>query len=247
MPRFIQPIINIVLLILAKQCINLLLPFSTFIQHSFSVMTICYYTEITHQWNAIEIADKLAVLPEKLQQAASRKMQWMDKQLSIAGKLLLKKTLNEFDKKLSLADLKHDDYHRPYIDSSIDFNITHSGNIVLCCTTDTGKIGVDIEEIKVLNLDEYAEYFTHREWDTINNYPNKHDGFYDFWTRKEAVLKAIGTGLHTPLLAIDVVADKIIYEENNYYLQPLNIKEGYKSHIATTAMVDNIKPQRINL
>ena len=54
-------------------------------------MITCCYTEIKHEWSEQELADKLALLPENLQQQALSKRQWMDRQLSIAGKLLLLK------------------------------------------------------------------------------------------------------------------------------------------------------------
>ena len=60
-------------------------------------MITCNYTEITHEWSEQELADKLVLLPENLRTAALRKRQWMDKQLSIADKLLLSllKQINE--------------------------------------------------------------------------------------------------------------------------------------------------------
>ena len=68
-------------------------------------MITCCYTEIKHYWNERELADKLALLPESLRQEALRKRQWMDKQLSVCGKLLLLELLKEYNSKSSLAEL----------------------------------------------------------------------------------------------------------------------------------------------
>jgi 4'-phosphopantetheinyl transferase len=211
-------------------------------------MIICCYNEITREWSEQELTGKLLLLPSALQQAALRKKQWVDRQLSIGGKLLLVEVLKQLGKGyLSLNDLKYNAHHRPYFDSDIDFNIAHSGNIVVCCATDKGKIGIDIEQIKKIDMADYTDYFTPNEWGIINSYPDKFEGFYDFWTRKEAVLKAIGTGFHTPLSSVDVADDTIKYDDILYHIRPLEIAKSYKSHIASTVKGDDIQLIRITL
>jgi 4'-phosphopantetheinyl transferase len=210
-------------------------------------MIICYYTELNHHWSEQELVDKLVLLPEELRQEAMRKRLWIDRQLSIAGKLLLLRLLKELKCELSLSDLKYNDHLRPYFDAGIDFNIAHSGNIVVCCETVDGQAGIDIEEVKEIDLTDYTDYFTPNEWRHINNYPNKYEGFYDFWTRKEAALKAIGTGFHTPLSSVDVSGKSLRYDDHTYYFQPLNISEGYKCHLAATVSSAKVELIRINL
>jgi len=203
-------------------------------------MITCYYTEIKHQWSEQELADKLILLPEKLQQQALRKRQWIDRQLSIAGKLLLLHRLQERNSKYTLDDLKYNKFHRPYLESGFDFNIAHSGSMVVCCDTDTGSAGIDIEQVKEIDLHDYEDYFTLNEWQQINNYTDRYDGFYNFWTRKEAVLKAIGTGFHTPLSSVDVSGESLVYDDITYYITPLFIDTGYKCHIAATTIPADI-------
>src|ERR1700741_1914846 len=112
-------------------------------------MIICCHTEVTYEWNEQEFADKLLLLPSALQQSALRKKQWIDRQLFIAGKLLLFEILQQLGKgDISLADIKYNSHYRPYFETEIDFNIAHSGNIVVCCATNNSQIGIDIEQIK---------------------------------------------------------------------------------------------------
>jgi 4'-phosphopantetheinyl transferase len=203
-------------------------------------MIFCCYTEINNQWSEQELADQLSKLPKSLRIAAQRKRRWQDKQLSIAGKLLLLKVLEEFDLSLPLDRLHYNDHKRPYFDAGIDFNISHSGNIVICCGTDRGMTGIDIEQINKISLDDYPDYFTPNEWQYINNHPDRLEGFYNFWTRKEAVLKAIGTGFHTPLSSVDVSEDQVIYDGIAYYIRQVDVRKGYKCHIAFTEEQDNI-------
>ena len=208
-------------------------------------MITCCYTEIKHEWNQQELAERLVLLPETLQQQALRKRQWIDRQLSIGGKLLLLKLLQERNNECSLADLGYNEYRRPYFDSSIDFNIAHSGNIVICGMTDEGQIGVDIEQVSQLDFNDFTDFFTKNEWHYINNHPDKFDGFYNFWTKKEAVLKAIGSGFHTPLNSVDVSNESLVYDDITYHIMALNIHPGYKCHIATTVLPQNIQVQEV--
>ena len=56
-------------------------------------MIICCYAQIDRQWSEQELADKLLLLPVNLRADALRKRQWIDRQLNIAGKLLLMEVL----------------------------------------------------------------------------------------------------------------------------------------------------------
>ncbi|MBS1524840.1 MAG: 4'-phosphopantetheinyl transferase superfamily protein [Bacteroidetes bacterium] len=207
------------------------------------------YTEIGRQWNEHELTDKLILLPEDLRRQALKKRRWIDRQLSIAGKLLLLEVLKQLPggRALSLEDLKYNKHQRPYFNADIDFNIAHSGNMVICCATNSGKIGVDIEQVKEIHFDEYSDYFTRGEWAYINRHANKLKGFFKFWTRKEAVLKAAGTGFDTHLLTIDVSEDHIIYDDVHYHIVPLDIDRRYHCHIAFTREQDKIKTAHIEL
>jgi len=209
------------------------------------MITVCY-TEIKHQWNDLELADKLALLPKNLQQQASRKRLRRDRQLSVCGKLLLQELLKAHNSIRSLDDLKYNEYYRPYFENSPDFNIAHSGNIVICAMADEGQIGIDIEQINKLDFADFTDFFTGNEWNGINTHADKFDGFYDFWTKKEAVLKAIGPGFHTPLNSIDVSGEKLVYDGITYQITPLYIYPDYKCHIASTFFPQNIKLREMN-
>jgi len=212
-------------------------------------MIACYYTETTRPWSEQELTDRLVLLPPKLRQEALRKREWVDRQLSVLGKLLLIKLLKELglQKKLSLTDLHYNVFLRPYFNASFDFNIAHSGNIVMCCGSLNSKVGIDIEQIKKIDLDDYIDHFTENEWNHINRSSDRQEKFYHYWTRKEATLKAIGTGFHTPLASVDVSAGSLVYDEYEYYFQTLNISESYKCHIAATSGPVHVKAVMVNL
>lgn len=205
-------------------------------------MIICCYTEISQLWSVDEFADKLALLPERSKKEAIHKRHWLDRQLSVAGKLLLIQLLKNLglDRKLSLSHLKFSPYNRPYFTDGFDFNISHSGNFAICCGVLNGKVGVDIEQIKTIDLDDFISHFSENEWNKINRSSDRGESFYHFWTRKEAVLKAIGTGFQIPLSSVDVTAEQVDYDGHTYYLRSLAIGDTYKCHIATTISHANV-------
>jgi len=196
---------------------------------------------LTRQWDGQELSEKLGLLSPALQEAAMRKRRWIDRQLFIVGKLLVLEVLRGLGVgNYSFSDLKYNTHKKPYFDSGVDFNISHSGDRVICCGMAQGIIGIDIEQIKTINLDEYPDYFTQNEWDYIYNHADRFEGFFNLWTRKEAVLKAIGTGFHTPLNSVDVVEDVVGYDGITYHIQPVGIAPGYPCHVASTVK-DEIK------
>lgn len=210
-------------------------------------MITCYYSEIKQQWSDETLAANLALLTEKMQQQAMRKRRWTDRQLTVSGKLLLLNILKDNSDIQTLSNLVYNEYHRPYFDKGRDFNIAHAGDIVICASTDTGQIGIDIEEVKTINFNDFNDFFTGNEWHYINDHPDKFDGFYNFWTRKEAVLKAIGSGFHTPLNSVDVSADIVVYDDISYYITPLQVHSSYKCHIATTVLPSGINLRRVDI
>ena len=201
-------------------------------------MIICCHTEFTKPWNSDELLENISQLPLALQVKILRKGGPKNIQLSVCGKLLLMQVLTAFGLDLSLDDMEYDAYHRPYFNADFDFNISHSGNRVICCGTTTAKVGADIEQVKPINFNDYTDYFTNNEWDNILNARDPNAAFYKFWTRQEAVLKAAGTGFYIPLQEIDVSAENVPYNNYIYHLSEVKLDGGYQCHIAATVEQD---------
>jgi 4'-phosphopantetheinyl transferase len=100
---------------------------------------------------------------------------------------------------------------KPFLEGGPVFNIAHSGNVVLIAITDTGRLGVDVEAIRPLgDLTGLARTtFDRDELDALARTPaaDQQDTFYRIWTRKEAILKAIGEGL-SALRSVSVSAER---------------------------------------
>ena len=82
------------------------------------------------------------------------------------------------------------------------FNISHTRGAVLLAVASQGHVGIDVERCdRRVNLDLADRYFAKREIDQLQvaNAPQRARRFLEFWTLKEAFIKALGTGLATPL------------------------------------------------
>jgi 4'-phosphopantetheinyl transferase len=88
------------------------------------------------------------------------------------------------------------------------FNLSDSEDQALIAVGEGAELGVDIESLdRASDLDGLAErFFSTDEHAALAALPSEQytAGFFRAWTRKEAYLKAIGTGLSTPLDACTV-------------------------------------------
>lgn len=94
---------------------------------------------------------------------------------------------------------------KPYLpgENKPQFNLTNSHGVVALAVTSGIEVGIDIEYLhrKVACLSLARRYFTPEEAASFEGLNEEaiRDRFFDFWTLKEAWLKAYGTGLKTPL------------------------------------------------
>lgn len=97
------------------------------------------------------------------------------------------------------------------MESKLEFNVSHSGEIGLIALTRGSAIGIDVEEynssVEILRLAE--RYFSPAEAKTLFKLPahQQQAGFYRGWTCKEAYIKAKGSGLSLPLSSFSVEID----------------------------------------
>lgn len=97
-------------------------------------------------------------------------------------------------------DFTHNEFEKPAVKGGeIEFNVSHSGDFALLAFSGQAAVGVDVEQIKghrvvrdlarrILTDDEYGRFMAlpeaEREWT-----------FFQIWTLKESVMKALGTGM----------------------------------------------------
>lgn len=100
------------------------------------------------------------------------------------------------------------EYGKPFLaDHELEFNLSHSGDYALIAVTRERNVGVDVEQIREVEIEELARRnFSPREVSELTalSPERRLNGFFNCWTRKEAYIKAQGLGLSLPLDSFDV-------------------------------------------
>ena len=88
------------------------------------------------------------------------------------------------------------------------FNLSHSHGLALLAVTRLGEVGVDVEQVRPMRemLGIAQRFFSKREQAALAALPEAEapEGFFNLWTRKEAWLKATGSGIGGGLEGVEV-------------------------------------------
>ncbi|BAP58038.1 4'-phosphopantetheinyl transferase [Thioploca ingrica] len=191
--------------------------------------------------------DYAVQLPMVLQQKMNRFRRWQDQQAFLFGKLLLQQALYFMGYPAdSLYQLQYNEYNRPFLEQPVDFNISHAGDYVICAITTRGRVGIDIELIKPINLEDFQHYLTPQEWQAIISSPVSYEVFYNYWTIKESVIKADGRGLSIPLRDIHFEAGMVRLDKHNWFIHPITVDPRYPCHCATNCAETHVQIKKIS-
>jgi len=143
--------------------------------------------------------------------------------------------------------------------TDVDFNISHSGDIVLLALGRQMHLGVDVEQLRdmkrrdqiargILSESELGDYLALPE-------SRRQSAFFRIWTRKEAIVKAVGRGLSFPLTQVEVsaeqgdvrlrrfgewFADHSDAPQPPWYLRNLSIGRDYAGALATNVVPKDV-------
>ncbi|SDS43749.1 4'-phosphopantetheinyl transferase [Mucilaginibacter mallensis] len=211
-------------------------------------MTRIFYTDISFPRNETAFNTYLDELPESLKNKVLKFRRWQDAYASLFGKLLLKAALlNCGFSSFTFDDLQYTSFNRPFIEGNIDFNLSHSGAFIVCVLSNEDKVGIDIEEVKSINLGHFESQFTADEWLNITNATDPYSEFYSCWTKKEAILKASGEGLNMPLKQVQLFDDYGILNKNKWYIKEYHLANNYSVHLASEIIINpKIVPEKID-
>lgn len=132
------------------------------------------------------------------------------------------------------------------LDSGLCFNLSHSRDWIAYCFARRYAVGIDVEYIRSDTDYEAIQYvaFSEVERTAFSQIPPKarKKVFFDWWTRKEAYLKAVGTGFSIPATEIELHHDssdlplllKAPGEQNpaRWSIYPVDLADGYAGSIA---------------
>ncbi len=133
----------------------------------------------------------------------------VDRDRFIVGRGILRRIISAY-LALPPSQLRftYNEYGKPSIsddqnDRALNFNLSHSAELILYAVTRGRSVGVDIEYIREDSATiEIAEHvFSEDEVAALKSLPTDQRtiGFFNSWSRKEAFIKAKGMGVSYPL------------------------------------------------
>jgi 4'-phosphopantetheinyl transferase len=168
-----------------------------------------------HVWRAAldQPADMIAKLAPLLSkdesQKAMRYYRPADRDRFIVGRGILRKIISAY---LALPPgqlrFTYNEYGKPAVsddqnDRALNFNLSHSADLILYAVTRGRLVGIDIEYIRedFATLEIAEHFFSKDEVTALKSLPmdQRTIGFFNCWSRKEAFIKAKGMGVSYPL------------------------------------------------
>jgi 4'-phosphopantetheinyl transferase len=173
-------------------------------------------------------------LPPVLQVKIQAYRNWQDAERSLAGYMLLVHGIKILGfSHYSLADLRYTSFNKPYFDDRLHFNITHSGNYTLLALSPDQPVGIDVEQVAEIPFGDFTEFFHEAEWQEVLDAPDPLHAFYSLWTKKEAFLKLVGSGLNTPLNQVVISNETIHWDNRELILQKIVLEPGHTCYLCT--------------
>ncbi|MBC7811927.1 MAG: 4'-phosphopantetheinyl transferase superfamily protein [Burkholderiales bacterium] len=119
----------------------------------------------------------------------------------------------------------------------LEFNLAHSVNVGVYAFTIGQRVGIDVEFVQALDEQEQMaqKILSQEEYIVFSQLPpdEKVMFFYQHWTRKEAMMKALGVDFSDLKLPVDKL--------NTLQLIELKVTPGYSGALATEHLPDEIR------
>ena len=133
-------------------------------------------------------------------------------------------------------------------DALPDFNVSHSGDVLLLGIATCGRIGVDVESWmpeEGRDREPLWETLSTRETRWVGGQSDPFSAFVRLWTRKEAIVKAIGAGLSDQLSSLDVltppqIGDGMLRIDDGTSLRVTDLKAPSGFHAAAAFTVPDL-------
>ncbi|MGH2665958.1 4'-phosphopantetheinyl transferase family protein [Flavobacterium sp.] len=205
-------------------------------------MVHIFYAYINEDNHEKLMTDFLPKLPITFQDKIRKYRRWQDAQLSILGRFLLIEGIKKtYDRDCMVSVIQYTKYKKPYFDGyPFKFNISHSGEMVVCALCKEFEIGIDVELISDIKIEDFKLQMTESEWNTIAISNDKRDAFFNYWTQKEAALKANSLGLMLPLKSFEILQNQTKINGEKIFLKEIKIDKKYKCHVSLKKEITDV-------
>jgi 4'-phosphopantetheinyl transferase len=210
-------------------------------------LTLSLPENVVHVWRAVLTPVSAATLSGDEREKAAQFHFDKDRNRYIAARAILRELIGRYEN-LPAASVQftYNTYGKPGLDgSSLRFNTSHSADLALFAFTRNRNIGVDLERIRpdFASREIAAQFFCPDEIAALHALPHESQlvAFFDCWTRKEAFIKAHGSGLSLPLhrFAVSVTGPAQLLRTDfepsaaqQWTLHDLTVAEGFAAALA---------------
>ncbi len=189
-----------------------------------------------------------SLLPPDQQKRNSLYRRWQDRQSHLLGRVLVYHSLKEAGYTGNpLYGIKYTEHSRPFIDPEIDFNISHSGDYVVCAIGRGCRLGIDIERCDRAGFEDLENVMNKRQWEHINGSESPGSIFYKYWAMKESVIKADGRGLFLDIAGIDIEDDTANVGDTIWHLNFFQLDQSYAGCVASDRAVRDVRYVPFNI
>ncbi|MDR6516422.1 4'-phosphopantetheinyl transferase family protein [Chryseobacterium camelliae] len=187
-------------------------------------------------------------LPASITEPVNRYRNPADRKGRVISKLLLETLVRKHfpHQGFSWDRYRKDALSKPYLEGmALSFSTSHHDVLSMVCLTSGKSCGVDSEFLRPVDPQLYQDFLHPDEKEFIASRTDQATSFYNIWTRKEAVLKASGMGIHCDLNSIDAHRDIVPVENRSYVTTPLFLSADTVTHLATPEAVSTLHLEEI--
>ena len=153
-------------------------------------MVELYVVDISNLPDPLSVPDVLQTLPKERQTRIHNMKREKSRKQSMGVGLLLQKVLALY--RMQDSQMFMDEHGKPRIEG-LEFNLSHSENLVICVVSEK-PVGCDVEEIRKAPRGVGKRYFSENEQAYLSGFNGEEydKAFFKLWTMKESYVKMTG-------------------------------------------------------
>jgi 4'-phosphopantetheinyl transferase len=125
--------------------------------------------------------------------------------------------------------------------AGFDFNVSHSGAYVVLASSNEGRVGVDVEAIEPVKIDDFRSVFSTKIIREIETSADSLREFYRYWTKLESAIKAEGCGLTGSVEGLSFEGDTVRKNGGVWRVKEVHLDSRCVCHVATEHLVAGVE------
>ncbi|MBI1390890.1 MAG: 4'-phosphopantetheinyl transferase superfamily protein [bacterium] len=132
--------------------------------------------------------------PEHERERIMRYRHERDRQARFLSRWLLWKALGAG----AIPEIQYAESGKPFLNGGPEINWSHSGAWVTLALCANGSVGIDVEAMRPIEMDDFRRYMRDEVWERIQAADDRRREFFRWWTTVESAIKADGRGMSAP-------------------------------------------------